>query len=323
MQAQALARLPEAGALPGRTVFEPKYDGFRMLVFAHGGSVLLQSRTLRDLTPAFPEIAEAAAALGENVVLDGEVVTYSGGRLDFATLQQRLNRRPQTIARLRAAQPAFFIAFDLLERHGTHVLTWPYAQRRLALETLFADRALQAPCTPATDDRALAEQWLTEWGGRGVEGVVAKGSDQPYLPGRRGWRNIRSRNTAEAILAAVTGLVPHPNALLLGRYTTAGRLRLVARTTPLRLAHRRELGALLAPAGPGHPWWTMRLTTQWGSREPLTFTCVRPDLVVEFLGDTAIDGGCWRHPVQPQRVRADLLPGDVPLFGTGDAASSG
>ncbi|GGT56261.1 ATP-dependent DNA ligase [Streptomyces kurssanovii] len=316
MQAQPLARLPAAGALPGRLVFEPKYDGFRMLVFAHSGSVLLQSRNLRDLTPAFPEIAEAAADLGEDVVLDGEVVTYTGGRLDFAALQQRLNRRPQTVTRLRAEQPAFFIAFDLLERHGSDLLTWPYAQRRSALETLFAERALQAPwqLTPATDDRALAEQWLSEWGGRGVEGVVAKEADQPYLPGRRGWRKIRSRDTAEAIIAAVTGSVSHPNTLLLGRYTTAGRLRLVARTTPLRLAHRRELGAFLTPAGPGHPWWTMRLTTQWGSREPLTFTCVRPDLVVEFLGDTTIDRGRWRHPVQLQRLRTDLGPSDVTPF---------
>ncbi|MEJ8632087.1 ATP-dependent DNA ligase [Streptomyces sp. MS2.AVA.5] len=313
MAAQALARLPALGVLPGGMVFEPKYDGYRLLVFVHGGEVFLQSRNLRDLTGAFPEIAEAAAALGEDVVLDGEVVIHTGGRLNFSALQHRLNRRPATAARLAVEQPAHFIAFDLLEHQGTNMMTWPYAERRAVLESFFQGHGLHSPwqLTPATTDRDLAEQWLTEWGGLGVEGVVAKGSEQPYLAGQRRWFKIRARDTAEAIVGAVTGPVSSPNTLLLGRYTRAGRLRLVARTTPLPLALRNEIGPLLTPAGPSHPWWSMRLTVTWGNRELLAFTCVKPELVVEFLADTAIDSGRWRHPVRTQRPRTDLGPADI------------
>ncbi|WNO76857.1 RNA ligase family protein [Streptomyces sp. AM8-1-1] len=297
-------------------VFEPKYDGYRMLVFAHGGEVFLQSRNLRDLTRAFPEIAEAAAALGEDVVLDGEVVIHTGGSLDFSALQQRLNRHPSTAVRLAVEQPAHFIAFDMLEHAGTDMLSWPFAERRAALESFFQRHALHAPwqLTPATTDRDLAEQWLTEWGGLGVEGVVAKGAQQPYLAGQRRWFKIRARDTAEAIVGAVTGPITRPNTLLVGRYTRGGRLRLVARSTPLSLSLRDEIGRLTTPTGPEHPWWGMRLTVAWGSREPLSFTCVAPELVVEFLGDTAIDSGRWRHAVWVQRTRPDLAPGDIPTI---------
>ncbi|MEJ8639772.1 hypothetical protein [Streptomyces sp. MS2.AVA.5] len=108
-----------------------------------------------------------------------------------------------------------------------------------------------------------------------------------------------------------TGPVARPNMLLLGRYTRGGRLRLVVRSTPLPLALRDEIGPLLTPAGPGHPWWKMRLTVSWGSREPLSFTCVEPEIVVEFLGDTAVDAGRWRHAVRAQRPRSDLTAEDV------------
>jgi ATP-dependent DNA ligase len=317
MLALPVPQLPGPTALPGGTVFEPKYDGYRMLVFAHAGHVYLQSRNLRDLTAAFPEIAEAATALGEDVVLDGEAVIYAGGRLDFAALQQRMNRRPGAVAQLATEQPAHFIAFDLLEHAGAEMLGWPYRERRGALESLFQGHGLQAPwaLTPSTADRRQAEQWLQDWAGMGVEGVVAKGADQPYLPGRRGWRKIRSRDTAEAIVGAVTGLITRPDTLLLGRYTPDGQLRLVARTTPLTPALRAELGRLLTSARPQHPWQDMRISSHWSSREPLDFTCVAPHLVAEFLGDTAIDDGRWRHPVQVKRIRTDLAPQDVPAAG--------
>jgi ATP-dependent DNA ligase len=315
MLAQAVAQLPGPAALPGGTVFEPKYDGYRLLVFARAGQVYLQSRNLRDLTNAFPEIASAAAALGEDVVLDGEAVIYRSGRLDFAALQTRMNRRPGTVAELAAEQPAHFIAFDLLEHEGTPMLSWPYRDRRAALVSLFQGHGLQAPwaLTPSTTDREQAERWLKEWAGVGVEGVVAKGAEQPYLPGRRGWRKIRARDTAEAIVGAITGPLTHPSTLLLGRFSPNGRLRLVARTTQLSPSLRRELGQLLTRARPGHPWHDMRVTSHWGSREPLSFTCVTPHLVAEFVGDSAIDHGRWRHPVQAKRVRTDLAPQDVPL----------
>ncbi|MFE7777668.1 ATP-dependent DNA ligase [Streptomyces sp. NPDC057445] len=314
MLAQAVPRLPGPGALPGGTVYEPKYDGYRLLVFAGpDGEVFLQSRNGRDLTNGFPEIAEAAAALGEDVVLDGEAVIYSEGRFDFPALQQRLNRRPGAVAQLARAQPAHLVAFDLIQHAGTEMIAWPYEQRRASLESLFQSHSLEAPwaLTPSTTDRTQAEEWLRDWSTVGVEGLVAKGVAQHYECGRRRWQKYRFRESAEAIVAAVTGTLTHPRTLLLGRYTNQGLLRLVARSTPLPSHLRTELSGLLSPGGADHPWQGVRFSTSWGNREPLSFTTVAPELVVEFQGDTAVDRGAWRHPVRIQRIRTDLTPDDV------------
>ncbi|WP_351233889.1 hypothetical protein [Streptomyces sp. NPDC002133] len=136
MLAKPVPQLPGPGALPGGLAFEPKYDGFRLLVFA-GADAFLQSRSGGDLTGAFPEIAAAAAALDENVVIDGEAVIYSGGRLDFGALQQRMGRRPRNVARLASEQPAHLVAFDLLQHADAEMLDWTYQERRAALESLF------------------------------------------------------------------------------------------------------------------------------------------------------------------------------------------
>jgi ATP-dependent DNA ligase len=319
MLARAVPRLPEPAALPGGTVLEPKYDGFRLLVFAGAdGDVFLQSRNGSDLTRAFPEIADAAAALGEDVVIDGEAVIYMGGKLDFSALQQRMNRRPRTVALLAREQPAHLAAFDLLQHAGTEMLAWPYAERRAALESLFQGHG-QAPwaLTPSTTDRVLARQWLAEWTAVGVEGLVIKGLSQTYQPGRRGWLKYRTRSTAEAVIGAVTGSLIRPETVLLGRYTSDGRFLLVARSTPLGPRLRAELGGgLLAPAGADHPWHDVHFTSHWGCREPLTFTPVAPQLVAEFQGDTAVDRGRWRHPVNLHRLRIDIAPDDIPPYGT-------
>lgn len=314
MLARAVPRLPGTRALPGGTVYEPKYDGYRLLVFRTAGRVFLQSRNGRDLTGGFPELARAAEALGEDVVLDGEAVIETAGRLDFGALQQRTGRRPDTVARLARRQPAHLIAFDLLHRAGTDLLTRGYGDRRAALESLFRDHDLRAPwsLTPNTPDPGLARAWAEEWAASGVEGVVAKGAGQPYLPGRRGWQKYRHTDTAEAVVGAVTGSPARPETVLLGRYTPEGELRPVARSTPLAPPLRRELAGLLTPAGPGHPWRDLRISSHWGSRTPLEITPVAPDLVAEFRGDTAVDRGRWRHPVRLHRLRTDLSPGEVP-----------
>lgn len=318
MLARSVDVLPGPAALPGGTVYEPKYDGYRLLVFAGGGRAFLQSRNRSDLTVAFPEITDAARALGEDVVLDGEVIVYREGRLDFGALQPRINRRPATTARLAREQPAHLIAFDLLHRAGTDLITRPYRERRAALEALFADHALSAPwaLTPATQETDQARTWMRQWAAAGVEGVVAKGQDQPYQPGRRGWLKYRHRDTTEGIIGAVTGSLNRPETVLLGRYTTDGELHLVARSTPLPAALRRELANLLTPAGPSHPWHGMRVSSHWGSREALIFTPAAPNLVAEFYGDAAIDQGRWRHPVRVHRLRFDLAPSDVPTRST-------
>jgi len=317
MLAQAVPRLPGPRALSGGTMFEPKYDGFRLLVFCQAGRVFLQSRNLRDLTAAFPEIAEAAAALGEDVLIDGEAVIYHEGRLDFSALQQRNNRRPHTVAELARRQPAHLVAFDLLHHAGADLLAWPYRERRAALESLFQTHTLQAPwaLTLATSDPDEARTWMQQWADVGVEGIVGKGAAQPYEPGRRGWQKYRSRDTAEAVIGAVTGSPARPATVLLGRYTPDGYLRLVARSTPLSAPVRTDLADRLSPAGPAHPWLGMRVTSHWGSRDPLEFTPVAPHLVAEFSGDTAVDDGRYRHPVRFLRVREDLSVDQLPLFG--------
>jgi ATP-dependent DNA ligase len=325
MLARAVPALPGSAALPGGVAFEPKYDGYRLLAFRTGAEVRLQSRNARDLTGAFPEITEAVAALGEDVVVDGEAVIYVGGRLEFTALQHRLNRPPRTAARLAREQPAHLVTFDLLQRGTTELLRLPYRERRAALEELFERHDLRAPwsLSPSTTDREQAEEWLRTWPAVGVEGLVAKGLDQPYQPGRRGWYKIRAKDTTEAVIGAVTGSPHRPETVLLGRYDDTGTLRLVARSTPLAPPLRRDLGGFLTPAGADHPWTGIRVSTSWGSREPLEFTCVQPDQVAEFHADPAIDRGRWRHLVQVKRLRADVAPGDVPPFGAGAESAVG
>lgn len=325
MLARSVDALPTPTALPGGVVYEPKYDGFRLLVFADAHGVLLQSRSARDLTAAFPEISEAAQALGEDVVIDGEAVIHREGRLDFAALQQRTSRRPEAAAKLAVQEPAHLIAFDLLLHAGTTMLDWPYRERRAALESLFQGHGLAAPwaLTPTTTDPDQARQWMAQWAPAGVEGIVAKGSAQPYQPGRRGWQKYRRRETAEAIVGAVTGTFHRPQTLLLGRYTSQGDFRLVARSTPLPERLSGDLAQRIAPAPAGHPWHGMRISSHWGSREPLAFTPVAPELVAEFFGDMAIDAGRWRHPVRVHRLRGDMTPADVPLLETVRATTPG
>jgi ATP-dependent DNA ligase len=330
--ARPVDTLPGPGALPGGTVFEPKWDGYRVLVFADAdGTVFLQSRNGRDLTRAFPEIAGAAAVLEEDLVLDGEAVIYTEdeGGLSFHALQHRLGRSPRATARLAAEQPAHLIVFDLLQRGATELIAEPYHRRRAQLQELFAERALSSPwsLTPSSTDPAQAEEWLSEWTAVGVEGIVAKGAAQPYVPGRRGWLKYRSRRTTEAVVGAVTGTLARPRSLLLGRFDLAGRLRYTGRTTSLNAVLAREVADLLGPPEsdePAHPWEGIRFTAAWGSREPLQTTLTEPALVMEISADISLDAaGRWRHPVRAVRPRPDMAPGDVPFFGEGNQPAAG
>ncbi|MER5295264.1 ATP-dependent DNA ligase [Streptomyces pharetrae] len=313
MLAEARRELPPDGALPGGLVMEAKSDGFRALLFARPDGVLVQSRQGADLTPAFPDIAAAGAGL--NLVLDGELVVPAHGRLDFGELQRRARRRGRSAAEAAAEFPAYLIVFDVLEADGTELLDRPYRHRRAVLEERFARGDLTAPFTlcPNTLDRATAQEWLDPaWGTAGIEGVMVKGLDQPYLPGKRAWLKVRSHVSSEAVLAGITGSLADPQTLLLGRYDTTGRLRLVARSTPLRTADRREIAQRLAPGGPDHPWHGRRFSAGWGTRGELDYHPVRPELVVEFIADTSVDAGRYRHPVRYLRLRDDLTPGQAP-----------
>lgn len=318
MLAEAWRGLPPDEALPGGWVAEQKPDGFRVIVFARPGRVMVQSRQGADLTAAFCDIAAAAAGLGERqLVVDGELVVPGEGGLDFGRLQHRARRRGRSAALAAADHPAYLILFDVLETEGREQLHRPYRERRAVLEGLFADGVLAAPFTlcPATEDRAQAQEWLDpSWGAVGIEGVVLKGREQPYLPGKRAWIKVRSRITSEAVIGGVTGSLAAPATLLLGRYDTGGDLRLVARTTVLPTAARRLVTQHLSPGGPSHPWHGRRFAIGWGTRGELEYHPVQPDLVAEFVADTTMDGGRYRHPVRFLRLRTELRPADVPGF---------
>ncbi|WP_307784140.1 ATP-dependent DNA ligase [Streptomyces sp. DEF1AK] len=314
MAAEARATLPPEGR-PGSMFWQQKLDGYRVIVYVRAGRLYLQSRSGADLTSHFPELQAAAADIGENLVLDGELVVLHEGRLDFAALQQRARLggfRARTAGR---ARPAHVVTFDLLEVGGEDLLARPYRERWARLEGLFAERRLAGrwALVGSTLHRQEALAWMDQaWGRVGIEGVVAKPAAGRYRPGKGGWWKVRSRQTAEAIVGAATGPVTAPDTLLLGRYDAEGRLRMVARTKPLSAAARRELGELLAPAGPDHPWTGVQFSSAWG-RAPLAHAPVEPALVAEFAGDTSVDdAGRYRHPVAYVRLRDDLTPDTVP-----------
>ncbi|OLO25979.1 ATP-dependent DNA ligase [Streptomyces sp. MNU77] len=311
MLARSVTALPPAGARPA--LFEQKADGFRTLVFA-GPKPFLQSRRGADLGPAFPELVAAAAALGVEAVLDAELVTVGADGLDFTALQERARRRGATARRAALERPAHLIVFDVLEMSGAVLLNEPLWRRRDALEDLFAGRRLTAPWAlcPQTLDREVALGWLDPaWGTAGIEGIMIKDPGSRYRSGERGWMKLRTRLTTEGIIGAVTGAVAAPRSLLLGRLDAAGRLRLVARSTPLPRKAAAELGAALRSAGAEHPWWGRTFSAGWGVKEPLAFHPVAPDLVAEVEADTALDLGRHRHPVRYVRIRDDMTPGDV------------
>lgn len=310
MLARSVSALPTGGR---RAVFEQKADGYRVIVFARPAPYL-QSRRGSELTGAFPEIARAAAALGVEAVLDAELVVSSAGRLDFAALQQRARLRGVTAARAAVQQPGHLIVFDLLEVEGIVLLQEPLHRRRAALEELLAARRLTAPWAlcPQTTDAEVARTWLDPaWGTVGIEGVMIKDPASRYRPGVRGWAKVRARTTTEAVIGAVTGTPRSPTSLLLGRFDTAGGLRMVGRTTPLHRGAAAELGSVLRPAGPEHPWNGRRFFGGWNATEPLAFQAVVPELVAEVVADTAVDAGRHRHPVRYLRLRGDMAADDV------------
>ncbi len=233
-------------------------DGYRaQLARWADGRVLLRSRQGTDMNAAFPEILDAALAqLPGDTGLDGELVVWEGERLAFERLQQRLARRRGAGA-LAAARtwPAHLVVFDVLHLDGTDLTPWPYARRRAALETLFADTPLTAPFTlcPSTTDPATARDWLT-WTSAGLEGLCFKRLSEPYRAGARAWGKYKVRVTTEAIVGAVTGTSAAPRTLLLGRYDDTGRLRYTGRTVPLARTATATLAGALTPAIGEHPW---------------------------------------------------------------------
>ncbi|MFF9212907.1 MULTISPECIES: ATP-dependent DNA ligase [unclassified Streptomyces] len=318
MLAQARDSVPAPGALPGRLIFQPKFDGYRALLFT--GPVRLQSRRGSLIQARFPELVAAAANLPDDLVLDGELIVWTGEGMSFEALQRRAAVGHLSAPLLAEELPAHLIVFDVLQVDGQELLHAPYAERRARLEQLFTGHDLVAPWAlcPETDDPATAQEWLASWTRvPGVEGLIIRGTEQHYLRGARALYKVRRRDTTEAIIGAITGPLEHPQTLILGRYDDTGHLRPVGRSTPLRNDAARQLAERLTPAGPRHPWQGVRFTSSWGSSRTLDVTLVEPGLVAEIAVDTAQERGGWRHPIRYARLRLDLSAADVPAFGEG------
>ena len=288
--------------------FEPKWDGFRTVVFRDGDDVYLQSRNGKPMNRYFPEIAPAVRELaGGRLVLDGELIVVVDGVQEFDLLGQRIHPAASRVERLAAETPAAFVAFDLLAEGDESLLALPHAERRERLERVLGSGPVEL--TPSTGDAGAARQWLTDVS----EGVVAKDEAAPYRPGERtGMLKIKRLRTADAVVVAFRlgkeeGTV---GSLILGLYDASGELRVVGHSSGFRAKQKRELLGLLEPyrtneRGSGEP-------SRWKSDEELVWEGLRPELVCEVSFEH-ITGDRIRHGARFLRWRPDKLPSECPL----------
>jgi ATP-dependent DNA ligase len=310
MEAKLVEALPDE---PGWQ-FEPKWDGFRCLVFRAGAEIDLRAKSGKPLARYFPEIVAELAALKPNqFVLDGELVIPSGRTLSFAALQMRIHPAQSRIDKLAAETPASLILFDmLLDETGESLIEAPLTTRRAALERFFtkARAGKWLKLSPCTDKRSLAERWLNE-GDAARDGVIAKESDGPYLPGTRAMLKVKRLRTADCVVGGFryASGTSEVGSLLLGLYNREGKLDHVGFTATItdkeRPALTKVLEALIAPPGftgnaPGGPSrWSNERSSKW---QPL-----QPKLVVEVRYDH-VSGGRFRHGTSLVRFRPDKKP---------------
>jgi ATP-dependent DNA ligase len=299
MLAKAATKLPIGDDL----YYEPKWDGFRCVVFRDGDEVELGSRNERPLTRYFPEVVAAVKAnLPEKCVVDGEIVVPRGDRLHFEDLLQRIHPAESRINMLAEQTPTTFIAFDLLAHDDEVLLELPQRERRARLKDLVADPVQLTPCADTPED---AEQWLQD-----AEGVIAKETSAPYKPGERtGMRKIKRVRTIDAV---VMGWRPGKEegtvgSLILGLHEPDGRLRPVGHTSGFNIKQKRELPAKLAPyetgqRGHGDP-------SRWNNERELEWIELRPELVVEVTFDHTSNNRI-RHGTRVLRWRDDKAPAD-------------
>ena len=327
MLARPVPQIPE-----GPFSFEPKWDGFRSIVFVDRGEVEIGSRNERPMTRYFPDVAEALTAnLPSRCVVDGEIVIpdASGRKLDFEALLQRIHPAASRVALLAEQTPAHFVAFDLLALDDADLCGQPFAERRAALEQALVQARSPVHLTPATTDRDLAGRWFRQFEGAGLDGLIAKPLDGTYQPDKRVMFKIKHERTADCVVA---GYRPHkssPDAvgsLLLGLYTDAGDLASVGVVGAFPMARRRELFTELQPlvtTFDGHPWrWAAAEeggaapavrnprsseTSRWNAGKDLSFVPLRPERVVEVRYDH-MEGRRFRHTTQFARWRPDRDP---------------
>jgi ATP-dependent DNA ligase len=322
-----------ADALPRGAgwLFEPKWDGFRTLVFRDRDEILLQSRDGKPMNRYFPELsAPLAARLPERCVVDGEIVIVGSTGLDFEALLLRIHPAESRVKLLAGDMPASFVAWDLLALGDEDLRDTPLAARRARLEEVLADAGPPVHLSPATRDRALAEDWFRRFEGAGLDGVMAKRLDAPYQPGERTMIKVKHARTADCVVAGFRWHKKGPGtllgSLLLGLYDEAGTLHHVGVAAAFTNAVRRDLVTELAPlrehALENHPWrdWAdaqdeanetgQRLpgaTSRWNRGKDLSWEPLRPERVCEVAYDH-MQGTRFRHAAQFVRWRPDKRP---------------
>src|SRR2546422_2106928 len=324
-----------ADALPGGEgwQFEPKWDGFRTLVFRDGDEVLLQSRDERPMNRYFPELLSPLAhALPERCVVDGEIVIVGAGGLDFEALLLRIHPAASRVKLLSETSPASFVAWDLLALGDEDLREAPLAVRRERLEQALARAAPPVHLSPATRERPLAEDWFRRFEGAGLDGVMAKRLDAPYRAGERTMIKVKHRRTADCAVAGFRWHKKGPGtlvgSLLLGLYDDEGTLHHVGVAAAFTTAVRKQLVGELAPlrerALDEHPWrdWAeaeadahakgQRLpgaTSRWNRDKDLSWEPLRPERVCEVAYDH-MQGSRFRHAAHFLRWRPDKHPQD-------------
>jgi ATP-dependent DNA ligase len=314
--ARSVTKMPRAGALPGKLIYEPKWDGYRAIGIRDNNGATLWSRQGKDLTRYFPELVAAIASeVPPGCVIDGEAVIWTQGRLDFSALQQRLGAGPKTLPGLLGRTPANYTAFDILAVAGHDARDLPLHQRRALLEELAKGWKPPLSLSPATTDPDEAARWFDELPHTGIEGLVIKDTDQPYTPGARNWLKLKRRETVEVICGAVIGPITRPSEVVAG-LVLDDELRIVGRSAPLKTAAARELARWLEPPRRVHPWPATVKGTALDrfnrDKEPVVLTLVEP-VVVEVSADTAWSGRSFRHPLRLLRARPELSPADIGL----------
>jgi ATP-dependent DNA ligase len=324
-----------AAALPAGDgwLFEPKWDGFRTLVFRDGDEVLLQSRDEKPMNRYFPElVAPLRAALPERCVVDGEIVIVGDSGLDFEALLLRIHPAASRVKLLSEESPASFVAWDLLALDDEDLRQAPLGVRRERLEQALGGVAPPVHLSPATRDRALADDWFRRFEGAGLDGVMAKRLDEPYRAGERTMVKVKHQRTADCVVAGFRWHKQGPGtmvgSLLLGLYDDDGTLHHVGVAAAFTNATRKRLVAELAPlrehALDDHPWrdWAEAqedasgggqrmpgVTSRWNRGKDLSWEPLRPERVCEVAYDH-MQGSRFRHAAQFLRWRTDKRPRD-------------
>jgi ATP-dependent DNA ligase len=329
MLAKRVAELPV-----GKTwIFEPKWDGFRALVFRDGDEILIQSRDQKSLNRYFPELLDTLRSqLPSRCVLDGEIVIATESGLDFERLQLRIHPAASRVKLLSQQTPASMVFFDLLCEGDRDLSGWPFEDRRAALEALLSAAAPPIHITPATHEADVASDWFHRFEGAGLDGVMAKPAAGAYEPDKRVMLKVKHERDCDCVVAGFrwhkTGQGTAIGSLLLGLFDDSGSLQHVGVCASFTLDKRRELVEFLSPyrenALVNHPWggWAdpgsatdggpQRMPggqSRWSQGKDLSWEPLRPELVVEVAYEH-MQGSRFRHMAQFRRWRTDKKPSD-------------